>query len=118
MKLKYGQQLIRQMNYQTKLEMRRLQRQMGGMAYLYFYPLLDDFMAQNAVDRPRILRTWTWQDSSKIVGFFDAHLLKCQKYALDIPIFKNTNMTKEELKEREDQLTAYFVHELRKPAVE
>ena len=118
MKLKYGQQLIRQMNYQTKLEMRRLQRQMGGMAYLYFYPLLDDFMGQNAVDRPRILRTWTWQDSSKIVGFFDAHLLKCQKYALDIPIFKNTNMTKEELKEREDQLTAYFVHELRKPAVE
>ena len=60
MKLKYGQQLIRQMNYQTKLEMRRLQRQMGGMSYLYFYPLLDDYMSQSAVDRPRILRTWTW----------------------------------------------------------
>ena len=73
-------------------------------------------MGQNAVDRPRILRTWTWQDSCKIVNFFDAHMLKCQKFALDIPIFKCTGITKEELKEREDQLTAYFLHELRKPA--
>ena len=60
MKLKYGQQLIRQMNMQTKNEMKRLQRTMGSLSYLYFYPLLDDFMSQNAVDRPRILRTWTW----------------------------------------------------------
>ena len=106
------------MNYQTKLEMKRLQRSMGGMAYLYFYPLLDDYMGQNAVDRPRILRTWTWQDSSKIVNFFDAHLLKCQKFGLDIPIFNQSGCTKEELKAREDQLTAYFLHELRKPAKE
>ena len=116
MKLKYGQQLIRQMNSQTKLEMKRLQRSMGQMSYLYFYPLLDDYMGANAVDRPRILRTWTWQDSSKIVNFFDAHLLQAQKYGLDIPILKQHNMTKEELKAREDNLTAYFLHELRKPA--
>ena len=60
MKLKYGQQLIRHMNYQTKLEMRRLWRQMGGMSYQYFYPLMDDFMRAWNVDRPRCLRTWTW----------------------------------------------------------
>ena len=116
MKLKYGQQLSRQMNYQTKLEIRRLQRQMGGLSYLYFYPLMDDFMSANAVDRPRLLRTWTWQDSSKIVNFFDAHMLKCKKFGLDIPIFRNQGLTKEELKDKEDQLTAYFLHELRKPA--
>ena len=103
------------MNYQTKLEMKRLQRTMGGMAYLYFYPLLDDYMGQNAVDRPRVLRTWTWQDSSKIVNFFDLHLLQAQKYGLDIPITRSTNITKDELKQREDELTAYFLHELRKP---
>ena len=51
-----------------------------------------------------------------MVNFFDAHMLKCQKYALDIPILRNTDITKEELKEREDQLTAYFLHELKKPA--
>ena len=39
------------MNYQTKLEMRRLQRQMGGLSYLYFYPLLDDYMGANAVEQ-------------------------------------------------------------------
>ena len=43
-KLRFGQQLIRHMNYQSKLEMRRLFRQMGQMSYLYFYPLMDDFM--------------------------------------------------------------------------
>ena len=36
-KLKYGQQLLRHMNYQTKLEMKRLWRVMGGMSYNYFY---------------------------------------------------------------------------------
>ena len=64
------------MNYQTKLEMRRLWRTMGGSGFQYFYPLLDDYMTSNNIDRPRLLRTWTWQDSSKIVNFFDMHLLQ------------------------------------------
>ena len=104
------------MNNQTKLEIKRLQRSMGSMSYLYFYPLLDDYTSQNAVDRPRILRTWTWQDSCKMVNFFDHHLLKCQKYGLDVPVLRSTGMTKEELKQYEDQLTDYFLYELNKPA--
>ena len=95
--------------------MRRLWRTMGGSGFQYFYPLLDDYMQANAVDRPRLLRTWTWQDSSKIVNFFDLHLLQAQKYGLDIPIFRSTGITKDELKQREDELTAFFLHELRKP---
>ena len=59
-KLKYGQQLIRQMNYQTKIELRRLYRTMSGLSYMYSYPLMDDYMAACAVDKPRLLRTWTW----------------------------------------------------------
>ena len=114
-KLKLGQQLIRQMNYQTKLEMRRLWRQMGGMSYNYFYPLLDDFTLANAVDRPRLLRTWTWDDSSRMVNLMNLHLLRCHKYGLEIPIQRSHGMTKDELKMREDELTAYFLHELRKP---
>ena len=43
-------------------------------------------------------------------------MLKCQKFALDIPIFKSTGLSKQDLKAREDQLTAYFLHELKKPA--
>ena len=103
------------MNYQTKLEMRRLWRIMGGSSFQYFYPLLDDYMGQNAVDRPRILRTWTWQDSSKIVNFFNLHLMQAQRYALDIPVTTSMGLTKDELKQREDNLTEYFLHELRKP---
>ena len=89
---------------------------MGGMSYQYFYPLLDDFMAAQSIDRPRILRTWTWQDSTKIVNFFDLHLIQSNKFGLDIPITRNTDITKDELKQREDELTAFFLHELRKPA--
>ena len=103
------------MNYQTKLEMRRLWRQMGGLSYNYFYPLLDDFTTAQSVDTPRLLRTWTWDDSSRIVNFMNLHLLRAQKYGLDIPILRSTGLTKEELKQREDELCEYFLHELRKP---
>ncbi len=103
------------MNYQTKLEMRRLWRQLGGLSYNYFYPLLDDFSNAQAVDKPRLLRTWTWDDSSRIVNFMNLHLLRAQKYGLDIPIQRQIGLTKEELKQREDELVAYFLHELRKP---
>ncbi len=75
-KLKYGQQLLRQMNYQTKLEMRRLWRIMGPMSYQYFYPLLGDFMTYQAIDRPRAQRLWTWEDSTRIVNYLNLHLLK------------------------------------------
>jgi hypothetical protein len=104
------------MNYQTKLEMRRLWRQMGGMSYNYFYPLLDDFTQAQAIDRPRLLRTWTWDDSSRIVNFMNVHLLRCQKYGLDIPIQRSFGLTKSELKQKEDELVEYFLYELRKPA--
>ena len=114
MKFKYGQQLLRQMNYQTKLEMRRLWRSMGGLSYQYFYPLLDDFMTYQAIDKPRLLRLWTWDDSTRIANFMSAHLLKCQRYGLDMPIQRNIGLTKEDLKRKEDELTQYFLYEMRK----
>ena len=66
--------------------MRRLWRQMGPLSYQYFYPLMDDFMNSAALDRPKMLRMWTWDDSSRIVNFVSLHLMKAQKYGLDIPI--------------------------------
>lgn len=117
-KLKYGQQLLRQMNYQTKLEMRRLWRTMGSMSYQYFYPLLDDFMTYQAIDKPRMLRLWTWDDSTRIVNMMTIHLQKSHRYALDIPIQRTTGLSKDDLKRKEDQLTEYFLYEMRKqPAV-
>ena len=50
-----------------------------------------------------------------MVNFFDLHLMQARKFGLDIPVLRSTNMTKDELKQREDELTAYFLHELRKP---
>lgn len=45
------------------------------------------------------------------------HLIKAHKYGLDIPIQRNMHMTKEELRAKEDELTAYFLHEMRKKPV-
>ena len=118
MKLKYGQQLLRQMNYQTKLEMRRLWRQMGGLSFQYFYPLLEDFMTYQAIDKPRLQRLWTWEDSTRMANMMTVHLFKTHRYGLDIPITQSVGLTKEGLNQREDELTQYFLYEMRKkPAV-
>ena len=41
--------------------------------------------------------------------------MQAQRYALDIPVTTSMGLTKDELKQREDNLTEYFLHELRKP---
>ena len=102
------------MNYQTKLEMRRLWRTMGGLSYQYFYPLLEDFMTYQAIDKPRLLRLWTYDDSTRIANMMTLHLIKSHKYGLDIPIQQYMGLTKSDLKKREDELTDYFLYELRK----
>ena len=86
------------------------------MAYNYFYPLLDDYMTSCAMDKPKMLRMWTWDDSSKIVNFMTMHLMQANKYGLDMPVQNSALLTKEELKSREDELTEYFLYEMRKPA--
>ena len=73
-------------------------------------------MVNAAMDRPKMLRMWTWDDSTKIVNFMTLHLMKAEKYALDIPVQNQSLLTKEELKQKEDKLTEYFLYELRKPA--
>ena len=59
---------------------------MGPMSYQYFYvsgllliyslqPLMDDFMQAQAMDKPKMLRMWTWDDSTRIVNFMTMHLM-------------------------------------------
>lgn len=43
--------------------------------------------------------------------------LYLQYLGLDIPITKSRGLTKDELKQKEDELTAYFLHEMRKQPV-
>ena len=43
-------------------------------------------MAAQAMDKPKMLRMWTWDDSSKIVNFMTMHLKQASKYGLDLPI--------------------------------
>ena len=77
---------------------------------------MDDFMQAQAMDKPKMLRMWTWDDSTKIVNFMTLHLKQAAKYGLDIPIQNTALYTKEELKKKEDELTEYFLYEMRKPA--
>ena len=77
---------------------------------------MDDFMRQDCIDKPRTARFWTWEDASKMANFLTLHYQRSNKYGLNIPIQCNPLMTKEELKTREDELTQYFLYEMRKPA--
>ena len=73
-------------------------------------------MSSMAMDRPKMLRLWTWEDSTKIVNFLDLNIMKAQKYGLDYPHQNNRFHTKEELKQKEDELTEMFLEQMRKPA--
>jgi hypothetical protein len=71
---------------------------------------MDDYMKAQAVDQPRMLRTWTWDDSTRIANFMTMHLMQASKYCnphfyqlvkligLDIPIQCTRGLTKEDLK--------------------
>ena len=89
----------------------------NGMAYNYFYPFMDDYMSLYAIQSPRSLRLWTWEDSQKMVDFYRNHCEKVSKYGLDLMYPLKETITKEELQAREDRLTDYFVHEMRKQPV-
>lgn len=73
-------------------------------------------MSGAAMDRPKMQRLWTWEDSTKMANFMEMHMMKAQKFGLDFPHFNNRLWTKEELKAKEDELTEYFLYEMRKPA--
>lgn len=116
-KLKKGQRLLRTMAYQCKLEMRRLWRTMPGTAFNHMYPLMDDYFQSYYVDSPRVNRLWTWGDATKIVDYYTLFTMRNEKYGLDLVNNMKTPMTKDELKEKEDELVEYFLHEMRKEPV-
>ena len=77
---------------------------------------MDDYMQSAAMDRPKLLRLWAWDDATKIVNFMTQHYMQAEKYGLNFPITANKLYTKAELKMKEDELCEYFLYEMRKPA--
>ena len=111
-----GQQYLRGMMYMNKLEMKRLWRTLQTNAYPYIYPIMDDYMKQHRVDSPRVNRLWTWRDASKIVDYFREQQRRVAKYGLDNAVNAD-KYTPESIKEKEDELVEYFLHEMRKSPV-
>lgn len=81
------------------------------------YPLMDDYFQSYYVDSPRVNRLWTWGDATKIVDYYTLFTMRNEKYGLDLVNNMKTPMTKDELKEKEDELVEYFLHEMRKEPV-
>ena len=75
-------------------------------------------MSSAAMDKPKVLRLWTWDDASKIANFMQLHMMQAEKFGLDMPNTASVLLTKQELKMREDELKEYFLYEMRKPAAE
>ena len=53
-----------------KVELKRLVQQSGDLSLQYSKPLMDDYMTLRAIDSPRNIRLWTWQDATKIANFY------------------------------------------------
>ena len=47
---------------------------------------MDDYMSACAMDKPKMLRMWTWDDATKIVNFMSLHLKQAEKYGLNVPV--------------------------------
>jgi len=117
-KQRFAQCYARHILYQNRLEIKRLWKAMGPISFPYFYPLMDDYFKRRAVDAPRLGRLWTWDDSSKMVAFVDSEVMRAEKYGLDIPTFNFAGVTQEQLKTKENELTDYFLYEMRKASRE
>jgi len=113
-KQRFAQCYARHILYQNKLEIKRLWKAMGPISFPYFYPLMDDYFKRRVIDSPRSGRLWTWEDSSKMVAFVDSEVMRAEKYGLDIPTFHFAKIKPEELKTKENDLTDYFLYEMRK----
>ncbi len=115
-----GQAYMRAMLYYNKLEMKRLWRTLQTNAYPYVYTIMDDYLKQHRIDNPRVNRLWTWRDSSKMVDYIREHRRRIEKYGLNNSAtnLETSYVSKEQLKQREDDLVEYFLHEMRKKPVE
>ncbi|CAI2381808.1 unnamed protein product [Moneuplotes crassus] len=116
-----GQAYLRIMLYYNKLEMNKLWRILQSNAYPYMYTIMDDYLTHSRIDNPRVMRLWTWRDSTRIVEFVREHKARAAKYGLDngASMQRDTfEFTKEQMKQKEEELCEYFLHEMRKKPVE
>ena len=114
--LKNGQSYLRAMMNVNRHELKRMYRILGGNAFMHVEPIMDDFLKQLRVDSLRLDRLWTWRDSTLMVEYFREHQRRAEKYGLDNG--KGLlDTSKEALKQREDELVDYFLHEMRKKPV-
>ncbi len=75
---------------------------------------MDEYIRKKTIDGIHMNRLWTWDDATRMVNFIRGEYARAAKYGLDIPLLR-MDMSKAELKRKEDELTSYFIYEMRKP---
>ena len=106
------------MHHAQDNEARKMFRLIHGGSFMYNKEMADACMKAYHVDYPRVGRLWTWKDQTKMIEFLNLTKFHVAKYGLDIPYNLDRNLSKDELKKREDELTEYFLYEMRKRPVE
>ena len=89
-----------------------------GNSTMYLQPLYDFHLKMGIVDKPSIHKYLKWDDASLTVNYLIYVLERIKKYGLNygplgkdkFPDYKNS------LKKTEDELTEYFLYEMRKEA--
>lgn len=86
----------------------------------YLLPLYEHHLKLGDVDRSGEFRNLYWDDATKIANYLDYVMKRINKYGLHWGILnpKKFDGYKEQMKKEEDELTQYFLYEMRKPPAE
>ncbi len=78
--------------------------------------LQEDFlMHRDFADLPvGVMRLWHWDDHTRMYHWMQLNLNRLAEYGMNIPLSYTPGITKEDMQQKEDELTDYFVEEMSK----
>ena len=63
--------------------------------FILTQPLLDDYFQNRSIDTPRMLRLWTWEDSTKMVNFLNQELHRARIFGKQLNTLANLYILKD-----------------------
>lgn len=104
---------------QRKHELSRCYVLFRDKARYYNSPLLEHHIKMGDVDKPNPYKYLNWRDASLSVAYLEYVLTRLSRYGLHWGALRNKKFPdyKQKIRSEEDELTDYFLYEMRKPPV-
>ena len=119
-KFKIGKNLLGHMYLMRLGEIARSFNLFQASYFSYCLPLHEHHLKLGHTDYNNLYKIYYWDDATKIVNYLDYVTKRINKYGLHWGVIDNQKFDgyKEQIKKDEDELTNYFLFEMRKPPTE